>query len=165
MDEVEKTFIQSILRQSSTVSKSMAGENASKYTGLQNEKTQQILQNIAKDSPKGATGNTPVAPQGGFENNQLQPLEITAEMINEIRELEGDVLLPENVGRGDVMGNPSSVKSVVENNEQVVDKNQLEFNFDKISVDDVHEQYDKIITLIGKLQKELKTIKALVETK
>jgi len=164
MDDIERQFIQGIAKHSNIMSKSMAGENASKYTGLQNKRTEQILRNITNNSDTSAMGPTPIAPNGDYQNVSLEPLEITQDMIEEIREFGGDVLLPENVGRGDVMGNPSVVqKEHFKSNS--VDDNQLELDFSKISTDQVYEQYDVVINKINKLDNELKNIKALIESK
>ncbi len=164
MDNIERQFIQGIAKQSINMSKSMAGENASKYTGLQNKRTEQILRNITNDSKNGVMGPTPITPSGDYQNVSLEPLEITQDMIEEIREFEGDVLLPENVNRGDVMGNPSVVKKKDQFKSNIVDDNQLELDFSKISADQVYEQYEVVINKMNKLDNELKNIKNLIES-
>ena len=161
MDDIERQFLTNVARESSKLSNSMTGENASKYTGMQNKRTEQILRKVVNSNKNGATGSTPVAPVGDFGGISLEPLEITSDMINEIREFDGDVILPENVGRGDVMGNPSVIQSS-NTNELVKDDRQMEFSFTKISADEVYNQYDCVLKELTNVKKELQSIKDLI---
>ena len=163
MDNIERQFIQGITNQSANVSNTMAGGNASKYTGLQNKRTEQILRNVTNNSNSGAMGPTPVAPDGDYQNIKLDTIDITQDMIEEIRELEGDVLLPENVGRSNVMGNPSVIQKESPIKD-VKDDKQMELDFGKISADHVYEQYEVVINRLNKLDNELKLIKTLIES-
>lgn len=105
-------------------------------------------------------------------DQNLQPIQITPEMIKEIQELEGDVLLPEYANRKNIVGNPSqhSLKPNTSqtNPYQQSDPNQLEMNFDKITVDHVYDQYGEVLKSIDlmkkEFKKELQIIKNLLES-
>jgi len=173
MDDIELQFMKGVTQDITHLKGKMTDGQSSKYTGFGNQRDVEIARQIVREN-KGrgdvAGSASPVYQPDNMDQN-LQPIQITPDMIKEIQELEGDVLLPEYANRKDIVGNPSQIsgqQTVMQNynNNQNIqyDPNQLEMNFDKITVDHVYEQYGEVLKKIDLLKKELKIIKNLVES-
>jgi hypothetical protein len=169
MDRTEEEFLLDFGRRISNINKSITETGNSKY-GLSKslQQVEGIARQLVKNKSRGGTPSVPPYFNNDFDESMtLEPIPITPEMIKEIKELE-DELLPEYANRKQIEGNPSlKPNNQVQQNNIQSDPNQLEFNFDKISVDDVYQQYETLLkefTLFQKrVTKELKVIKGLVE--
>jgi len=174
MDDTELQFMKGVTRDMSHLKGKMTDGQSSKYTGFGNQRDIEIARQIVRENKSrgDVAGSTSPVYQPENMDQNLQPIQITPQMIKEIQELEGNVLLPEYANRKNIIGNPSQL-SVKPNNTQVNpyqpnDPNQLEMNFDKISVDHVYEQYNEVLKSIDlmkkEFKKELQIIKNLVES-
>lgn len=173
MDDIEYQFVESLARNMSELNGKMTDGKSSKYTGFGGQRNEQLARKLVREG-KGrgdvAGSTSPIYQPNNMDTN-LKPIEITPDMIKEIQELEGNIILPEYANRKNIIGNPSQVHTISNSNKQnqlppnvASDPNQLELNFDKISVDNVYEQYGEVLKQINFLKKELKVIKGLVET-
>lgn len=174
MDDVELQFMKDVTQNVTQLKGKMTDGQSSKYTGFGNQREVEIARQILRESEgRGdvAGAASPVYQPDNMDGN-LQPLHITPEMIKEIQELEGDVLLPEYANRKNIVGNPSQHNLQPNTNQpnpyQSSDPNQLEMNFDKITVDHVYEQYGEVMKSIDlmkkEFKKELQIIKNLLES-
>lgn len=169
MDDVEYQFTRGLAKNMSDIKRTMTNGQSSKYTGFGGQRNEELARRLVREG-KGrgdvAGSTSPVYQPDNMDTN-LKPIEITPDMIKEIRELEGDVLLPEYANRKNIMGNPSQQISNQQpqgNFSPSSDPNQMEMNFDKITVDHVYEQYEEVLKEVRLAKKELQIIKGLLET-
>lgn len=160
MDDVEYQFTRGLAKNMSDIKRTMTDGQSSKYTGFGGQRNEELARRLVREG-KGrgdvAGSTSPVYQPDNMDTN-LKPIEITPDMIKEIRELEGDVLLPEYANRKNIMGNPSQqipTQQSQGNFPPSSDPNQIEMNFDKITVDHVYEQYNEVLKQFGLMKKEL----------
>jgi hypothetical protein len=165
MDDIEAQFIGSVTNQMGRIDKSVTDGQNSEKSGLSNQKTMLLRQQIAQQmasNPNRANVDGGYYPPSIDPNTQLEPLQITPEMIKEIRELEDDILPEMKKSGANIGGNPSSLRLSQQSQIPVNNQNtpQLEFNFEQKTIDTIYEKLDD---LEQKMEKQFKVAKQLLE--
>jgi hypothetical protein len=163
MDDIEAQFIGSVTNQMGRIDKSVTDGQNSEKSGLSNQKTTALREQIARQmASKGANVDGGYNPPSIDPNTQLEPLQITPEMIKEIRELEDDILPEMKKSGANIIGNPSFLQSRQQGQIPVNNQNtpQLEFNFEQKTIDTIYEKLDD---LEQKMEKQFKVAKQLLE--
>lgn len=172
MDDVEYQFTRGLAKNMSDIKRTMTDGQSSKFTGFGGHRNEELARRLVregKDMGDVAGSTSPVYQPENMDTN-LKPMEITPDMIREIQELDGNVILPEYANRKNILGNPSQQRPTIPNQQSQgnfppsSDPNQIEMNFDKITVDHVYEQYNEVLKQIGLMKKELQIIKGLLES-
>jgi len=142
MDNIEAQFMMSVATEMNATQKRVTDGHNSDKSGLNSK-------NI--DALKEKLGSEVVVSNDSY----LQPLQITNDMIRDIKEFDGEILPESN----NLINTPNPIQSVINNPiPQNIDKNQLEFDFEQVRADDVFKELNIVKQLILKQNIEIKNI-------
>ena len=157
MEDIEKQFMVGLTHDMRDIERNVTDGQNSKLSGLGNDKTRQIVDQLKEDQRLTGGDNPLVNPPQSADD--FAPLEITNDMLKEIADFDGEIL-PEMTSNV-----PASIPTTPNGNADTVvnDPNQMALNFDMVRAEDVMDELKVMKTAFRALHKELNIIKSLVE--